>query len=207
LQEAAFSYRAYFNRNRSAMFLHPRPDEISALIEVFQEQGFITNVALTLGALARLTTSQRPDAIIAYAEPGQAPTQVSVIKDIVMGTRTYLVTDNIPAMADVVRAVRSGALAVFAQPIRVTDVLREVEADLAGDLRTDAKGATKVTGMNSLSPREREVLQFILGGGTNKEASRLLNISPRTVEVHRAHAMKKLGARNTAEMVRIALGK
>jgi two-component system response regulator FixJ len=109
--------------------------------------------------------------------------------------------------AGIVRAVRSGALAVFAQPIRVTDVLREVEGDLAAVVRTDAKGATKVAGMNSLSPREREVLQVILGGGTNKEVGKLFNISPRTVEVHRAHVMKKLGARNTAEMVRIALGR
>lgn len=59
----------------------------------------------------------------------------------------------------------------------------------------------------SLTKREREVLELILQGGSNKEAGKLLNISPRTVEVHRARVMTKLGARNTAEMVRIALGR
>lgn len=56
-----------------------------------------------------------------------------------------------------------------------------------------------------LTPREREILAAIAGGASNKEAARQLGISPRTVEVHRAHIMAKIGARNTAEMVRLAL--
>ena len=56
-----------------------------------------------------------------------------------------------------------------------------------------------------LTPRERQVLGQVIAGASNKVAGRSLGISPRTIEVHRAHIMEKLGARNTADLVRIAL--
>ena len=57
--------------------------------------------------------------------------------------------------------------------------------------------------IDQLTPREREVLEQIAQGASNKEAGRHLGISPRTIEVHRARIMEKLGARNTADLVRI----
>ena len=57
-----------------------------------------------------------------------------------------------------------------------------------------------------LTPRERDVLRQIVGGFSNKEAGRKLGVSPRTVEVHRARIMAKLGAKNAADLVRIVLG-
>ena len=56
-----------------------------------------------------------------------------------------------------------------------------------------------------LTTRERQVLAQVIAGASNKVAGRHLGISPRTIEVHRAHIMEKLGARNTADLVRIAL--
>jgi DNA-binding CsgD family transcriptional regulator len=56
-----------------------------------------------------------------------------------------------------------------------------------------------------LTPREREVLAQITSGASNKEGGRDLGISTRTFEVHRAHIMEKLGAKNAADLVRIAL--
>jgi DNA-binding CsgD family transcriptional regulator len=58
-----------------------------------------------------------------------------------------------------------------------------------------------------LTPRERQVLAQISAGASNKEAGRRLAISPRTIEVHRARIMDKLGARNAAELVGIVLGR
>ncbi len=57
----------------------------------------------------------------------------------------------------------------------------------------------------SLTPREREVLALITSGAYNKEGAHRLGISKRTFEVHRAHIMKKLGAKNAADLVRMAL--
>jgi DNA-binding CsgD family transcriptional regulator len=57
-------------------------------------------------------------------------------------------------------------------------------------------------GHESLTPRERVTLAQIVRGASNKEAARALGVSPRTVEFHRANIMQKLGARNTADLVR-----
>ncbi len=56
-----------------------------------------------------------------------------------------------------------------------------------------------------LTRREREVLGLISEGYSNKQGAQRMNISPRTFESHRAEAMRKLGARNTADLVRKAL--
>ena len=63
----------------------------------------------------------------------------------------------------------------------------------------------EANGVDALTPREREVLEAIIAGASNKEAGRTLRISPRTVEVHRARIMDKLGAKNAADLVRIVL--
>ena len=57
----------------------------------------------------------------------------------------------------------------------------------------------------NLTRREKEVAACIVSGSSNKEASRLLGISVRTVEAHRAHVMAKSGARNAADLVRILM--
>jgi DNA-binding CsgD family transcriptional regulator len=73
--------------------------------------------------------------------------------------------------------------------------------------RERQRGATfaPVSGQKPLTRREREVLSLISEGYTNKQGGLRMNISPRTFESHRAEAMRKLGARNTADLVRKAL--
>jgi DNA-binding CsgD family transcriptional regulator len=60
-------------------------------------------------------------------------------------------------------------------------------------------------GQKPLTKREREVLNLISEGYSNKQGALRMQISPRTFESHRAEAMRKLGARNTADLVRAAL--
>jgi len=56
--------------------------------------------------------------------------------------------------------------------------------------------------LQQLSPREREVLARIIEGLSNKAIARALDLSPRTVETHRAHVFEKLGADSLAQLVR-----
>jgi DNA-binding NarL/FixJ family response regulator len=58
-----------------------------------------------------------------------------------------------------------------------------------------------------LSDREKEVLQLLAEGKTNKEVATVLNLSPYTVETHRTHIMQKLNLHNTAEIVLYAVRK
>jgi DNA-binding CsgD family transcriptional regulator len=74
--------------------------------------------------------------------------------------------------------------------------------------RTTARPALPagtVVGQHSLTPREQQVLELITGGASNKEGGHRLGISTRTFEAHRAHLMGKLGTRNAADLVRVAL--
>ena len=73
-----------------------------------------------------------------------------------------------------------------------------------GDRRPRVMFASE-PGQKPLTKREREVLSLISEGCSNKQGALRMNISPRTFESHRAEAMRKLGARNTADLVRKAL--
>lgn len=61
------------------------------------------------------------------------------------------------------------------------------------------------SGSQALTDREHEVLEAIIAGETSKVVARRFGISPRTIEVHRAHILAKCGARNTADLLRIVL--
>ena len=63
----------------------------------------------------------------------------------------------------------------------------------------------RASSSRTLTPREREVLQLLTEGKSNKEIARLTGTSPKTVETHRARIMRKLGARSLAELVRYAI--
>jgi DNA-binding CsgD family transcriptional regulator len=75
----------------------------------------------------------------------------------------------------------------------------------SGNAGDESTSATKRAQHDCLTPREREVLDQISGGATNKEGALRLRISPRTFEAHRAEIMRKLGARNTADLLRKVL--
>ena len=80
------------------------------------------------------------------------------------------------------------------QPARVKDSNRAPDVMFSSE-----------AGQKPLTKREREVLALISEGCSNKQGALRMNISPRTFESHRAEAMRKLGARNTADLVRKAL--
>ena len=73
------------------------------------------------------------------------------------------------------------------------------------DIRASAVMFPSENGQKPLTRREREVLNLISEGLSNKQGALQMGISPRTFESHRAEAMRKLGARNTADLVRLAL--
>lgn len=108
-----------------------------------------------------------------------------------------------------VTAIKYGAFDFIEKPFDaglIVDRVREALAAQARRGEDDGDGvAAEFPGRELLTPRELEVLGQITAGASNKEAGRHLGISPRTIEVHRARIMEKLGARNAADLVRIVL--
>ncbi|WP_029350716.1 response regulator [Bosea sp. 117] len=113
---------------------------------------------------------------------------------------------DIPMAVD---AIRHGALDFIEKPFDAETVVERVrDAIEARERRAAASNEVlgqHFPGHDQLTPREREVLEQITRGASNKEAGRVLGISPRTIEVHRARIMEKLGAKNAADLVRIVL--
>jgi FixJ family two-component response regulator len=109
-----------------------------------------------------------------------------------------------------VEALRKGAVDFIEKPFDTEAVVAHVRETLAEWVRKHGHNGHSVLGhrflgRDLLTPRECEVLTQIAGGSSNKEAGRELGISPRTVEVHRARIMNKLGAKNAADLVRIVM--
>src|SRR5439155_23834174 len=105
-----------------------------------------------------------------------------------------------------VRAMKAGAVDFIEKPFASETVLTSLEAAFAR-LATPAgrDPAAAKTKLDLLSPRERQVLEGLLTGLPNKSIAYDLGISPRTVEIHRARVMDKMGARSLSELIRLAL--
>jgi len=114
-------------------------------------------------------------------------------------------------VSSAVEAVKSGAFDYLVKPLDARAIVARVRSAITAFARRDGSAAGKIglpadfPGQSLLTPREREVLSQIAEGASNKEVGRRLGISPRTVEVHRARLMEKIGARNAADLVRIVL--
>jgi FixJ family two-component response regulator len=110
---------------------------------------------------------------------------------------------DIPMAVD---AMRRGALDFIRKPFREQDLLERINEalDLESGRRAKELDVQKLQTLSaSLSEREREVFVLVAEGGMNKAIAQDLNISERTVEIHRAQVMKKLGARTLAQLVRL----
>jgi len=114
-------------------------------------------------------------------------------------------------IAMAVTAIKNGALDFIEKPFRGSEIVTRLDEAIGAYERRHAESsASKIEslhfpGREPLTRREREVLEQFTSGASNKEAGRHLGISPRTIEDHRANIMKKLGARNAADLIRIVM--
>ena len=107
-----------------------------------------------------------------------------------------------------VRAMKAGAVDFIEKPFEeraILDSVRHAQTRFAAQRATAQAGATAREKLATLTPREREVFDEMVRGKQNKVIAYDLDISPRTVEVHRARVLEKLEARSLSELVRLAL--
>ena len=106
-----------------------------------------------------------------------------------------------------VRAMKHGAVDFLSKPFRDQDMLDAVIAAIERDrARRAADGDVSRTRerFEALSPREQQVMLLVTAGKMNKQAAGELGISEITVKIHRGAAMRKMGARTLADLVRMA---
>jgi RNA polymerase sigma factor (sigma-70 family) len=107
-----------------------------------------------------------------------------------------------------VSALKKGAADFIEKPFNEQDMLRLIESCLKQDRAAAARRAEKASlaqTLESLTQREREVLNLIVAGKLNKQIADDLSISIKTVEVHRSRVMEKMGANSVAELVQFVL--
>ena len=106
-----------------------------------------------------------------------------------------------------VNAMKAGAVDFLTKPFRNRDLLDRIEAAL-GSARAGFRDHEKLRDTRAryatLTPREVEVMGLVVSGLANKVIAMDLGVSQRTVELHRARVMQKMGVRSLAELVRLA---
>ena len=105
-------------------------------------------------------------------------------------------------------AFRAQAVDFLEKPLNNEKLMVAIEEALirqAGVQERTDKQAASTRLLQSLTPREREVMELVVTGSHNREIADLLGISVRTVEVHKARMMMKLQVENIAELVRLSL--
>jgi FixJ family two-component response regulator len=106
-----------------------------------------------------------------------------------------------------VKAMKAGAVDFLAKPFRDQDILDAVIRALERDQkrRDSEKGVAELrTRFDSLTSREREVIELVLDGLMNKQIAAKLGVTEITVKVHRGHMMQKMKARSVIELVAMA---
>lgn len=121
-----------------------------------------------------------------------------VLRSLSAGARGYLLKDS--AEDDLLRAVE---LVAAGKPFFSPSIARTLLEDYLRNLQQRGLEDS----YDLLTDREKEVLQLIAGGRSNKEIATLLDLSPYTVETHRNNLMQKLNLHNTAEIVLYAVRK
>lgn len=113
-----------------------------------------------------------------------------------------------PSTGNIVQAILAGAVDYLEWPFdaaRLDETIAKAETEASAQLKLLERQREARAKVEGLSARERDVLSHLIRGWSNKDIAKLLDISPRTVEVHRANMLEKLNARSSSEAVRIGI--
>ena len=168
--------------------------------------------AQTYASAAEFLEAWRPGApgclVLDVRMPGMSGIDLLERLRDVAGTLPAIVMTGHGDVSTAVRAMRAGAIDFIEKPFQDQPLLDLIHEGIRRSIDASAQGAARATArarIGSLTPREREVLVFLVEGTLNKVIADRLDISPRTVEQHRSHIMEKTGARSLSELVRMAL--
>jgi len=210
----AIPYRTDLHRDRLIYLTHPDASVGKSLGDAFMAQGVQVSMVPDLSGLMRLLMLRRPDVVVMplcddAGAVGETLGALDAIRGQHLGIHAFLLAPEGVRAQMVVEAMKHGASAAFSPPyeaVEITSAMLELfRGDISVEPGKDGAEAVTVRGFGTLTYRERQILHYVVEGRTNKEIAADLGLSYRTVEVHRRHVLAKIGARNTAELVRLAV--
>ncbi|WP_165982764.1 PAS domain-containing protein [Dankookia rubra] len=177
----------------------------SRLSRLLEDAGYRATVFGTIGGFLEAAPALVPGCVLLNLAQPEAPA-LAVPRELKARRLALpvIVTSQCHDVGMAVRAMKAGAADFLPAPCGDAALLAAVSdtmAEIRGSERRDRAAELARARIASLLPREREVLDLLLAGGTNKTIGRDLGISPRTVEFHRARVMERLGARTLPEAV------
>ena len=186
LLDADFRRRAAFPHLLASTGIHAEPfEDLAELVRRWPRDGVIfihDDGDMVRAAIAQMTEHGQGLPLIAYAEQ--------------------------PDTGRVVQAVLNGAIDYLEWPLdaaKVTGALHVAEVSQSNLGSSKLREAMARSRVQKLTRREREVLAGVADGLSNRRIGERLEISPRTVEIHRANMLNKMGANHTSEAIRIAI--
>jgi two-component system response regulator FixJ len=181
----------------------------TSLLELFEANGYASRIFSSAQEFLAAAPSLRPGCLFADIRmPGMDGLEMQQ-RLIERGLPfPFIVITGHGDVSLAVRAMKAGALDFIEKPFAADTILDKAKSGLnwlSAPRLLDELTATATARLKMLSPREREVLEALLIGLSNKSIAYELGISPRTVEIHRARVMEKMGVHSLSELVRMGL--
>ncbi|MGA8359845.1 MAG: response regulator [Xanthobacteraceae bacterium] len=180
-----------------------------ALSAAFNGAGYLTTIFTDATLFVRAARVRIPTCVLLdIFMPGRSGLDILVDMAAQHYPAPVLILSRRGDIPSVVEAIRSGAFDFIEKRLGADAIVERVRDSInlwAADRQHCSEPLSSFPGCDQLTRREREVLSQIAAAASNKEAAKNLGISRRTVEVHRWHIMRKLHAKNTVDLVRIAL--
>lgn len=171
--------------------------------------GFVTRSFATAQDVMAWITPAAPAVIITDVRmPGMdGQSLIAALRAVGCAQPVIVVTGHadVPLAVEVMKAGASEFLEKPVDPQSLVSAVRRCAAALEVMNRARARKAAIQELLASLSPRETEVLDQLVDGSSNKVIAAALKISPRTVEIHRAHVMTKMRVSSMSDLVKLAV--
>ena len=184
------------------------PSFLKSMVRLIRVSGYGAVAFETADAFLRLSSVVRPSCLLLDVRlPGLDGLGLQdrlLEKDIHIPIIFMTGHGNIPMS---VKAIKKGATDFLPKPFKIDVLIKAINEALARDIR-NAKDESKKLKINMLidtmTPREKEIMRWIITGKLNKQIAYGLGITEKTVKVHRSRVMQKTKVSSVAELVRLA---
>jgi two-component system CheB/CheR fusion protein len=180
-----------------------------AMRELLEQEGWTVEAYASGQAFLEAYHSGREGCLVVDARmPGMSGLELLERLKAISGAPPAIMITGHADVRLAVRAIRAGAMAFLEKPVQYDELVVNIERALQLARNSTALSSLREAAakrMKGLTLRERQVVEMVVEGNPNKQIAYVLGISQRTVETHRATAMKKVGARTLSELIHLTI--